>query len=81
MNEIGDFGEIVLVVSVGFSLALLGRTITERLAIPSAALFLLAAAIASEVFPRARDAISFVTVERIAVVALDRARCRSCSQR
>jgi potassium/hydrogen antiporter len=70
MNEISEFGEIVLVVSAGFSLALLGRTITERLAIPSAALFLLAAAIAADVLPGVHDAISFVTVERIAVVAL-----------
>lgn len=70
MNEIADFGAIVLIVAAGFSLALLGRTITERLAIPSAAVFLLAAAIASDVSPDLREAISFVTVERIAVVAL-----------
>jgi potassium/hydrogen antiporter len=70
LNEIADFGEVILIVSAGFSLALLGRTITEKLAIPSAALFLLAAAIASDVFPSLGEAISFVTVERVAVVAL-----------
>jgi cell volume regulation protein A len=70
MSEISDFGQIVLVVATGFSLALFGRTITERLAIPSAALFLVAAAAASDLVPRLGDAISFVTVERIGVVAL-----------
>jgi cell volume regulation protein A len=70
MSEISDFGQIVLVVATGFSLALFGRAITERLAIPSAALFLLAAAFASDLVPRLGEAISFVTVERIGVVAL-----------
>ena len=70
MHEIADFGQVVLIVAGGFSLALLGRTITEKLAIPSAAVFLLAAAIASDLFPSLHDAISFVTVERIAVLAL-----------
>jgi len=70
MTEISDFGAIVLVVAAGASLALLGRAITERLAIPSAALFLVAAAATSDLFPELGDAISFVTVERIGVVAL-----------
>ena len=70
MTEISDFGQIVLVVAAGFALALFGRTAIERLGVPSAALFLVAAAIASDVFPALGDAISFVTVERIAVVAL-----------
>ena len=70
MSEIPDFGLIVLVVSAGVSLALFGRAITERLAIPSAALFLVAAAVVSDLVPRIHDEISFVTVERIGVVAL-----------
>ena len=70
MTEISDFGEIVLVVAAGFSLALFGRAITERLAIPGAALFLVAAAAASDLIPRLHEAISVVTVERIGVVAL-----------
>ena len=70
MDEIADFGEIILVVASGVLLALFGRTLTERFAIPSAALFLLAAATASDLVPSLGDAISFVTVERVAVVAL-----------
>jgi cell volume regulation protein A len=70
VHEIADFGQIVLVVAAGFGLALFGRTITARLAIPSAALFLIAAAAASDLVPRLGETISFVTVERIGVVAL-----------
>ena len=70
MTEISDFGAIVLVVAAGISLALLGRAITDRLSIPSAALFLVAAAAASDLVPELGDAVSFVTVERIGVVAL-----------
>jgi potassium/hydrogen antiporter len=70
MSEIPDFGLIVLIVAAGVSLALFGRVLTERLAIPSAALFLVAAAVVSELVPEVGDTISFVTVERIGVVAL-----------
>jgi hypothetical protein len=51
MSEIPDFGLIVLIVAAGVSLALFGRVLTERLAIPSAALFLVAAAVVSELVP------------------------------
>jgi cell volume regulation protein A len=44
--------------------------VTERLRIPSAALFLVAAAAASDLFPALADGISIVTVERVGVVAL-----------
>ena len=70
MGEISAFGEIVLVVAGAFVLALFGRTLTERLAVPSAALLLLLAAAASDIWPELGTVISFVTVERIAVVAL-----------
>jgi potassium/hydrogen antiporter len=70
VTEISDFGLIVLIVAAGVSLALLGRAMTERLAVPSAALFLVAAAVVSDFFPGIRDTVSFVTVERIGVVAL-----------
>ena len=70
MAEIGEFGEIVLVVSGAFLLALFGRTISERLAVPSAAVLLLVSAAASDIWPELGNVISFVTVERIAVVAL-----------
>jgi cell volume regulation protein A len=57
-------------VAGGFSLALFGRALTEKIRVPAAALFLLAAAAASDLVPALRDAVSIVTVERIGVVAL-----------
>jgi potassium/hydrogen antiporter len=70
VGEIESFAQIVLVVAAGFALALFGRSLIARVAIPSAAVFLAAAAIASDLSPRLGSAISFVTVERLAVVAL-----------
>jgi potassium/hydrogen antiporter len=70
MTEIIDFGEIVLVVAAGFSLALLSTKLTERIAIPAPAIFFLAAALASDLFPALSEHISIRTVERIGVVAL-----------
>ena len=70
MSEISDFGVIVLIVSVGVSLALFGHALTERLRIPAPALFLVAAAAATDLVPALGDAVSFVSVERIGVVAL-----------
>ena len=62
MHEISDFGEIVLVVAVGFSLAVFGRALTERFRIPAAALFLITAAAASDLFPGLGAAMSVRTV-------------------
>ena len=70
MDEIIGFGEIVLVVSLGLSLAVLSRSLTERLALPGAALFLVVSALASDLFPSLGNALSFTSVERIATVAL-----------
>src|SRR3954471_11501532 len=70
MSEIADFGTVVLVVSVGFSLALLASRLSDRFPVPAPALFLIAAAVASDVFPALGDRVSIRTVERIGVVAL-----------
>jgi cell volume regulation protein A len=70
MDEILEFGTIVLVVASGFSLALAAYKLTERFPIPAPALFLLAAAVASDVFPGLSEHVPTKTVERIGVVAL-----------
>lgn len=71
MGEIQDFGTIVLVVAAGFLLAILVSRLTERFPLPAPALFLVAAAVASDVYPQLADALGGTeTVERIAVVAL-----------
>ena len=70
MQEVTHFGEIVLLVSGALSVALLSGRLSERIRVPTAAFFLLAAAVTSDVWPRAGDAVSIRNVERIAVVAL-----------
>jgi cell volume regulation protein A len=69
MTEITDFGSIVLIVAAGFTLAFGSSKLTERFPVPGPLLFLLAAAIASDVFP-GLQVLSTRSVERIAVVAL-----------
>jgi potassium/hydrogen antiporter len=70
VDEVTEFGGIVLLVSAAFSLALLSNKLSERLRVPAAAFFLLAAAVASDLWPDLADALSIKAVERIAVVAL-----------
>jgi cell volume regulation protein A len=70
MTEITDFGLYVLLVAGGFALAVLSTKLTERIPIPAPAIFLLAAAIASDLWPRLYEAVPILTVERLAVVAL-----------
>lgn len=70
MTEIGDFGAIVLLVSAGLFLAVLGMRLTDRISLPNAALFLLATGLLAAAFDGLRDALSIQVVERIGVVAL-----------
>jgi potassium/hydrogen antiporter len=70
MAELNDFGTVVLIVAGGLTLALLSLRATAALSIPGPGLFLVAAAIASDVFPSLSEHVSIRTVERIGVVAL-----------
>jgi potassium/hydrogen antiporter len=70
VEELTDFGRIVLVVSLGFLLAILASKVTERYPLPAPALFLLAAAIAPIDFESLGNVLSVRDVERIGVVAL-----------
>jgi cell volume regulation protein A len=69
MHEVHEFGLIVLLISTGFALAVISSRVSERLRVPGPALFLIAAALLSDVFPSLGD-LSIRTVERIGVVAL-----------
>src|SRR5581483_4107920 len=69
MGELTDFGLIVLLVAGSFSLALAAHKLTELFPVPAPALFLVLAAVASDVWPGLQR-LSTVDVERIAVVAL-----------
>jgi cell volume regulation protein A len=70
VHEVTHFGAIVLLVSGAFAVAVFSNKLSERLRVPTAAFFLLAAAIASDIWPDLGDALSIRDVERIAVVAL-----------
>ena len=68
MHDLTSFGLIVLVVAGALSLALVTSKLSARVSIPSAAFFLVAAAVASDLFPSL--AFSITTVERVGTVAL-----------
>jgi potassium/hydrogen antiporter len=64
VDELAEFGAVVLVVAGGVLLALVASKLTDRFPLPAPALFLLAAAAIPVVVPEVRS------VERIGVVAL-----------
>lgn len=70
MSEIADFGAVLLLIAGASALAVLSTRVTERIPIPAPAIFLLAAALASDLWPRLYESVPILTVERIAVVAL-----------
>jgi cell volume regulation protein A len=70
MHEIVSFASIMLVVAGGLAFALAWSRLSERLPIPSAAVFLIAGAVLSEIFPQLVRHASIRTVERVVVVAV-----------
>jgi potassium/hydrogen antiporter len=70
VTEITDFGLVIAVGAGVFGLAVLSNKLSEWLAVPAPAIFLLAAALAARVFTRLGDVLSIRDVERLAVIAL-----------
>jgi cell volume regulation protein A len=70
MSEIADFATLLLIVTGGFVLAVASTRLTERVPVPAPALFLVFAAVVSDLRPAVYDAVPIRTVERVAVVAL-----------
>src|SRR4051794_4896937 len=70
MPEIADFATLVLIVAGGFLLAALSTRVTEHVPVPAPAIFLIAAAVVSDLWPALYEDLPIKTVERIAVVAL-----------
>jgi cell volume regulation protein A len=70
MAEVTDFGTIVLVVALAFSVALATSKLADLVPIPAPAFFLVAAAVASDLLPALGDRVEIREVERVAVVAL-----------
>lgn len=70
MTEIADFGTIILLVSAGFALGVLFTRLSDHLPVPAPAIFLVAAALVSDLWPAIYGHVPIRTVERIAVVSL-----------
>ena len=70
MTEITDFAPLLLLVSAAVALAVMSTRLTGRIPVPAPAVFLVAAAVASDLWPRLDKEVPILTVERIAVVAL-----------
>ncbi len=70
MTEITDFAAVLLLVTGAVMLAVMATTLTGRVPVPAPAVFLVAAAVVSDIWPRVYEVVPILTVERIAVVAL-----------
>ena len=70
MDEITQFGEVVLLGAAGLMLAILATKLTRRVPIPTPAIFLVAAAVISDLFPNLHEFLSIRDVSRIGVLAL-----------
>ena len=70
MGDVVSFGQAILVVSAGLSVAVAGRVLAGRLGIPSAALLLIVAAAASALSDRLAGLLTITEVQRLTTVAL-----------
>lgn len=74
MTEVVELGRALLVLAGGIMLALLSSKVTERWPIPAPAIFLIAAAVISDIFPRlqtllsTRDLVGLVTIALILIL-------------
>jgi cell volume regulation protein A len=70
VDDVVEFGELILFVSAALSLALGIRAATARLAIPTAGILLVVAAAASDLIDRLNGILSFQDVQRVVTLAL-----------
>src|SRR4051794_4638506 len=68
MDDVSTFGAGIMLVAGALTAALFASKLSERISVPAAAPFLVAAAVASDIFPRLT--VSTETVIRVATVAL-----------
>jgi cell volume regulation protein A len=69
VNDVVPFGVIIVVISVAGLLAVLSNRVSERIRIPAPLIFLVAAAVASDLFPSLGQ-LPVVTVQRVVTVML-----------
>ena len=70
VDDIVEFGRVILFASGALLLAIGVRMVAGRLAVPTAGLLLVAAAAASDIFDRLTGVLSFVDVQKIVTLAL-----------
>jgi potassium/hydrogen antiporter len=70
VDDLLEFGKLVLFVSGALTVAIAVRGVAGRLAIPTAGALLVVAAAASDVFDRLSTVLSFEDVQRVATLAL-----------
>src|SRR3990170_320879 len=71
MTEIADFAAVLVLIAGAVAFAVMSTTLTgRRVPVPAPAIFLVAAAVVSDIWPRVNEVVPILTVERIAVVAL-----------
>jgi potassium/hydrogen antiporter len=70
LTEVADFGAILLIVSGGLLLALVATRLGERFPVPEPGVFLVLAAVVSDLFPGLAERLTPRDVERIGVVAI-----------
>ncbi|MGI8846153.1 MAG: cation:proton antiporter [Thermoleophilaceae bacterium] len=70
LPEITNFATPVVLVAASLVLAVLGSALTNRVPVPAPLIFLVAAAVISDVWPSLYGDLSILTVERVAVLAL-----------
>ena len=68
MTEIADFAAVLLFVTGAVALAVVSTTLTGRVPVPAPAIFLVAAALVSDLWPRVYEHVPILTVERVGVV-------------
>jgi cell volume regulation protein A len=70
VDDVVDFGRVIAVASGALSIAILVRVLAGRIGLPTAALLLVVAAVASDLSDRLATLLSFEDVQRIATLAL-----------
>jgi potassium/hydrogen antiporter len=70
MTEIADFAAVLLLVTGAVALAVASTSLTGRIPVPAPAIFLVAAAVVSDIWPQVYGHVPILTVEGVAVVAL-----------
>ncbi|MGH3515230.1 MAG: cation:proton antiporter, partial [Pseudonocardiaceae bacterium] len=69
MDDVVPFGVVIAIISVAGLLAVLSNRVSERIRVPAPAIFLVAAAVASDLVP-ALGRVPILTVQRVVTVML-----------